>query len=1069
MSFQGDVRGIGLAELLQGLGRGQKEGTLTLTAVGAQRAILGVAEGKAWLLPDPDEETEAWAIRARDAWAEDPAFELTAERLEPIAKAGRLETLYALLDGGGVHFRFDPGPLGDRTTVLAPEGSQKQRVHCPPTQIEFLLLEYARIEDEVELAGEPCLPHPDGTPCVTSREDLGTMPTELQENCDGSSTIQEIADRLAQPLRQVQLGLIKGIKAGGLRYALPLEQLHAAIQEMQRAEYSRAASRLTFWCREGAPGPLDPADADALTNEWLAGRLLLSLRSMEASKVRTLLRRLDATLQSPSHAVVHWTEALRLFPGDRAVRLHLAAARLRDEGDACGMDPREALDLARDLRDHHSPVCSGPALAIAAHLQPRAVSERLELGLSLLGASRVPDAAPWILTACTDMLAQGHADRLLAPLRTLLEHDPRHREARELLTRARRRSSRSKKLRRHATIGGAIALTFVAMGVTKLRSSEERRDRIAAIAGMVDRPAEALALLEDDFRTDLSVEILDLRMMFEDKIQEEEVVLIEQWDATFDHARQEAVEGEMLLALEMYRRLPEPPALRIMSRPWRSGTEILSSITERLRVQIAALGPPTIHAPRQITVERMVLENIEMLERALTDEEQASPMLASFRTELSELTERTISRKRTRSVERLDAEHARILKENDQLLELAHAALELGQFDVALEHYEGILRNDPAGKVRRVLEKEVAATRQKLDSVARARAAASRGEHPAALAILSETFEDPMGITLPWRVSSTPPGARVTVLRDGERTPLEEPLHTPFELAGTFADTWTLRFDLEGFDSRALVVRGPQDLEIALSRSPAVQFEVAGRVDAIPAPVGDGSTGDYIVCDRNGAIARVAWGGEIRWRLDIKDVSGIARRPVTLPGRQGQQLFVTETGGAWLLDPEAGTLQGPRKLEASPVFGPVVIGDEARALLRDGSVASWTSSLLPEYDSAPSSLIGLDESLRHGFQGLFTVQRPTGSESGALRTATADGGGWSIEIENDWYRVTEDRRQEEDQHEDVAFFIRRSGSWSYVAWEAPSIKGDPPVLWISDGLGLRAFLPPGTERTVDAR
>ncbi len=77
MSFQGDVRGIGLAELLQGLGRGQKEGTLTLTAVGAQRAILGVAEGKAWLLPDPDEEAEAWTVRARDAWAEDPACYLS--------------------------------------------------------------------------------------------------------------------------------------------------------------------------------------------------------------------------------------------------------------------------------------------------------------------------------------------------------------------------------------------------------------------------------------------------------------------------------------------------------------------------------------------------------------------------------------------------------------------------------------------------------------------------------------------------------------------------------------------------------------------------------------------------------------------------------------------------------------------------------------------------------------------------------------------------------------------------------------------------------------------------------
>ena len=1062
MSFQGDVRGIGLAELLQGLARGQKEGILTLTAKGTQRAVLGIEDGKAWLMPDPDEDPEVWSTRARDAWANDITFEVTAERLEPIAKAGRLETLYALLDGGGVHFRFDPGNIGDRTTVLRTDGQGASRVHCAPTPIEFLLLEYARIADELELANAPTFPHPANTPCVISVHELGEMPAALQQNCDGSSTIQEIADRLAQPLRQVQLGLLKGIQAGGLRFAHPIEQLHVAVQEMQRSEYSRAASRLSVWCREGSPGPLIPADADALTNEWLAGRLLSSLRLMAMQDVRTLLRRLDGTLQSPSHAVVHWTEAHRISPGDRIVRLHLAAARLRDEGDACGMEPREALDLARDLRDHDSPVRSGPALAIAAHLQPAVVSERLELGLGLLGAGRPADAAPWILTACTDMLAQGHADRLLSPLRSLLDHDPRNREARELLTRARRRSTRSKKVRRQAAIAGAVVLTFATMGISKLRADEERRMEIESISRMADVPAEALARLETEFRNDLSVEILDLRMQLEDKLRKEEVVLVDEWDLTFDRARREATDGELLVALEMFRNLPEPPKLRILSRPWRSGTEILTCITDRLQAEVTSLGPPTIHAPRQITVENSVLDRIESLEDALTDEERTSPLLGGFRADLLALTELVENRDRTRSVDRLEAEHARILKENDELLELAHDALQNAQFETALQHYESILENDPAGKVRRVLEKEVAVTRRKLNAVERAREAAARGEHQAALGILDETFDDADRILLPWSVTTNPPGVRVTIQRNDLDAEDELSLVTPFVLEGTFADTWTLRFDHEGFDSRALVVRGPQDIDLWLSRSPAVHFEVKGRVDAIPAPVGDGSTGEYIVCDRNGAIARMAWGGDMRWRLDIKDVSGIARRPVTMPGRQGHQLFITETGRAWLLDPEEGTLRGPRWLPAPPVFGPVVIGTEARALLRDGKVASWTSSLMPEY-SENTSGSGLDESLRHGFQGLFSVLRPTGSESGTLRTATADGSGWSIEVEQDWYRIYE------DGHEETPFHIRRQGAWSYVAWEAPSTKGDPPVLWISDGLGLRAFLPPGTTRTIAGR
>ena len=56
MSFQGDVRGIGLAELLQGLARGRKEGILTLSAKGGGRSVLGVESGSIFLLPDPDEQ-----------------------------------------------------------------------------------------------------------------------------------------------------------------------------------------------------------------------------------------------------------------------------------------------------------------------------------------------------------------------------------------------------------------------------------------------------------------------------------------------------------------------------------------------------------------------------------------------------------------------------------------------------------------------------------------------------------------------------------------------------------------------------------------------------------------------------------------------------------------------------------------------------------------------------------------------------------------------------------------------------------------------------------------------------
>ncbi|MEL6714175.1 MAG: DUF4388 domain-containing protein, partial [Planctomycetota bacterium] len=264
MSFQGDVRGIGLAELLQGLARGQKEGVLTLTSRGDQRSVLGMEDGKAWLLPDPDEDQEHWRTRARNAWADDPSFTISAERLQPIVKAARLETLYALLDGGGVHFRFDPGEMPARFTRLEEEGHPVTEIHCDPAPVEFLLLEYARMADEIELAGSPVLPSREVIPCVSDQDELAKISPALVAQVDGNSTIVEIADRLGWPLRQAQLALLGGLESGGFRLAHPIEVLRLALHELQRKAFARAASRLELWCRRGSPGPLVPEDAEAL-------------------------------------------------------------------------------------------------------------------------------------------------------------------------------------------------------------------------------------------------------------------------------------------------------------------------------------------------------------------------------------------------------------------------------------------------------------------------------------------------------------------------------------------------------------------------------------------------------------------------------------------------------------------------------------------------------------------------------------------------------------------------------------------------------------------------------------
>ncbi len=1060
MSFQGDVRGIGLAELLQGLARGRKEGVLTLTSRGDQRSVLGMEDGKAWLMPDPEEEPDTWRVRARDGWADDPTFTMNAERLEPIVKAQRLETLYKLLDGGGVHFRFDPGTVPERVTKLEEEGHQSTEIHCVSIPIEFLLLEYARIADELELAGHPELVPSDFIACVHDPDELGSLPPRLVQEINGNSTVQEIADRLGWPVRQAQLGIISGLTKGGMRAAHPIEILRLALHELQRKQFSRAGARLSLWCRIGSPGPLAPEDAEALANEWLAGRLTSALRLMPMRYVRRLLRRLDMSLGSTSHSVVHWTEAARIRPTDRIARLRLAAMKLRDQGDAAELTSREMLDLARELREHGSPMRSGPALAIAAHLQPTGVPQRLELGMGLVQAGRVEEAGPWIITACTDMLAQGHADRIIGPLRALLEGDPRNREARELLTRAKRRSTRTKRIRRNTAIVATVGVLLGAGAFVKVKMEEERVDRIDGIRNMLSNPQSALAQLDVHFKEDTSLEIGDLRNELEDRLRAEETSLRTAWLDRYHAAQVEAQEGEVLTALAMVRELPRPPRLEMVTEAWPSKVDLLVSMPNRFRDDVIDLGRPTIMSPAQVSVEAKARETMNALQAAITEAEREDPGFVDFLSALAEVQALLDDREHARSVEQLEQERRQLLSENDRLLELAHQALDRHEFERALRHYDEILENDPSGKVRRVLRDEIAEARKKQRAVERARSAAAGGDHQTAHEVLKEAFDADVRVMLPWDVTTLPEGVRVSISREGDSAPVVR--EAPFTIEGTFADRWTMTFELEDFDTRVLLVEGPQDVSLTLSRTPEISIPASGRVDAVPAPLGDGSFGDYLICDRNGMVARVTWEGEILWRHDLQTVSGIARRPVPMPMRDDHLLFLTETGSVWLADPEDGHLEGPYDLEEPPVFGPIVVGNEVHAQLRSGRLARWTTSLRPTFEAAGVSE-PLDESLRHGFRGQFEVARPSGGDSPNLSATLPDGRRVTIHVTEHLYEIRAEGR------EDTWFSIRKDGAWSFVAWEHPSTAEASPILWIADSLGLRAFLPPGTERDLAPR
>ncbi|MEY2746478.1 MAG: hypothetical protein RL112_1520, partial [Planctomycetota bacterium] len=227
MSFQGDVSGIGLADLLQSLSRG-KDGVLHLDGEGL-RARLGLQRGSVRLLPTSGEDAAAWMSRARAAVASDADGSVVARLAPRIARAARLEALYGLLDSSSLHFRFEPGPL---------EHDEADDVVEAPLALEALLLEYARLADDrarvptewLPLGGE--VPFQSGLACETTREHA-----RFVQACDGASSVAELADRLGVALRQAQLWTATALQQGDVYLSSTRDLWALARHELQSSRF----------------------------------------------------------------------------------------------------------------------------------------------------------------------------------------------------------------------------------------------------------------------------------------------------------------------------------------------------------------------------------------------------------------------------------------------------------------------------------------------------------------------------------------------------------------------------------------------------------------------------------------------------------------------------------------------------------------------------------------------------------------------------------------------------------------------------------------------------------------
>ena len=809
MSFQGDVRGIGLAELLQGLARGRKEGVLTLTPTGGQRSVIGLEEGKAHLLPDPEEDAEAWRARARNAWAD--ATRVDYLRMSEIARAQRLEDLYSLLDGGGVHFRFEPCVLPRPTPGVGEEGEQRTQVFCDPMQVEFLLLEYARVADELERCqAADGLPY-DTVPCVLDPSAVGGTPLSALEQCDGRSTLLEIADRLGWPVRQVQLALAPAFATGGLRQAHSTELLHLALLELQARHVARAAVRLCAWARTGAPGPLMPQPAEALEGEWLSGRLSAALRLMPAPTRRTLLRRLDHGLGNASQAVVHWHEATRIDKTDRVARLKRMASEFREGANPDAPSVRDLLDWARDQREGGHPWRAGPALVLAALRQPTNTALQLELGTGLVAAGRPLEGAPWVLAGTRDLLEAGHADRAVPPLRQLLALDPRNRECRHLLGRARRQSSQVRKLRKNLLLGLACAGMLAAGAMVKVRIDDGREGRLDEVRLALGEPARALALLQEHFDGDHSRDVVSLRSQIEERRRLDELGLRSAWLGTYHDAQLEASKGDPLAALGKIRALEPPPRLTLVKEPWPSADDLYTTLTGHLSEELAALGEAVEGSPQQVAREDQIDRWVETLTVTVLAGGDTTKPMAEFLGELEALTTEVGERRVAREA-KIEARLAvESLERQDELYRKGEAYASSGDLQRALKCWEECVALDSSGKVQALLAERMTRVREQLQAIQDARTLAREGAHDEALSLLEQKLDDPTDVMLPWCVSSYPQGARVCQGEDRVWT-------TPFTIETTLGEAVELP---AGSCTSSARRSAPGRARVASTRSPS--------------------------------------------------------------------------------------------------------------------------------------------------------------------------------------------------------------------------------------------------------
>ncbi|MFT5287809.1 MAG: hypothetical protein ACI8TQ_003997 [Planctomycetota bacterium] len=673
---------------------------------------------------------------------------------------------------------------------------------------------------------------------------------------------------------------------------------------------------------------------------------------------------------------------------------------------------------------------------------------RMELGNRMVQVGLAEEASPWILEAARELIACGQAEKAIAPLRALAQSDADQREASGLLIEARAHKTNLRRRRRNTLIGMSLVLILVSVALVRVKAQDKYDKKLEAITQLLSQPDSALYLMDQSFGDDDSPRVLAMRNALQRQLRENQRTECETWLAEYRQIEQEIEYGDSILGLTRALELRPMPSHRIagIQRPERS--DLLGMLASRMELTTDEL-PVTVGATDQnLAEEQRTLSLLDSI-RELTKQAATVEGVENFEFFIDELDATLRVRMDERAIARLEVETKELEGQQDLMLAGARAHSQAGDLTRAVKLYDRLLKLPGSDELRPLLSAEVEEVRLHESALTKALELARNGEHDGARTALEGICPDLSEHILPWRVDSTPSGARVAFRGDTVRV-------TPFVLYTAFGENIDLSLTLPGCEERNISMDSPQDLNVYMHRLPERSWGSTEVVSAAPVPTGN----DHIVFDRSGKVTRLKSGTQEAWAITLPTLGGIARTPVFLARKPGFLLVLSEDGLVWFLRASDGETTGPYDFGSPPIEGPLVTRSGISARFTDGRVGLWSNDIVPiifkDEGLFQSRSLQTDDSTGETLSNLSVLRRSVDSGS----QFSSPWSNWQVEIMDDHYRIFDDGAIVK------SFTSERIGDWNYVAWEAPNALLPDGRVWISDEAGLRSFRPEGSSETT---